>query len=108
MIKRILHLLFPRLCVQEARWSRGSLCCPCGDILALRYRHDNITRVFIYPTFRKYEKQILDIPVGDGSEVIGAISFDDFCDFMLDLKIRPLNTYPDDNEMNEEIQEDIT
>lgn len=106
MFKRILHLIFPGLCVREARWVRGSLCCPCGDILALRYQYDGITRVFIYPTFRKYEKQISNISVGDG--VIGAVCFDDFCDFMLDFKFKSSNTFPDYDETNDDFQEDIT
>lgn len=106
MFKRMMHMFMPSRCVKEAKWIRGSLYCPCGDILALRYKNGDTTGVYIYPQFRKYEKEIMDIPVGDGEEVIGAVCFDDFCDFMLDLKMRPMNTRPDDIEMNDELQED--
>lgn len=108
MFTRIIHALLPSLCVKNAKWVRGSLVCSCGEILALRYRFDNNDRVFIYPPFRKYQQQILDIPFGSGEEVIGAVCFDDFSVFMRELKLTPMSTYPTEDEMSDEIQEENT
>lgn len=106
MFRSIIHTLFPQKCVENARWSRGSLICSCGEILALRYIFDGAVRVFIYPPFRKYEKQILNISPVNGNEVIGTVCFDDFSAFMEDLKKIPLSTYPLTNETDDENQED--
>lgn len=106
MFRSIIHTLFPQKCVENARWSRGSLICSCGEILALRYIFDGAVRVFIYPPFRKYEKQILNISPMSGSEVIGTVCFDDFSAFMQDLKFTPMDTHPSEDEINENIQED--
>lgn len=109
MFKQITHKLWPSKCIKKAVWERGELRCSCGEILALRYTFDGTTRVFVYPEFKKYQQQIAD---GQNQisedEVIGAICFDDFSDFMEDLKKSPLNTYVSDEDIVEETNEEDT
>ena len=108
MFKKIMHKLRPDKCVKEAVWERGELHCSCGEILALRYSIDNVTHVFVYPEFAQYKQQITESQNHiEDDEVIGAICFNDFSDFMEEMKRTPLNTYvPDDEIVCEENEED--
>lgn len=82
--------------------------CPCGEILALRYMFDGESRVFVYPKFSKFKENIIaNQQELSGDEVVGAICFDDFSDFMASLRALPLVTYvPDEDLLNEDTEED--
>ena len=87
MFKSIIHTLQPNRCVKEAHWERGSLNCPCGNILALRYEMDGVSKVFIYPEYRKYEQEIIESQQDLLSDnVLGTVSFQEFSDFMESFK----------------------
>lgn len=84
IVKRIVHAIMPKRCIESAEWVRGSLQCSCGAILALRYRMNHKLHTYIYPEFRSYRNEIMAkhyaIKSGDG--VIGECCFDDFSTFM--------------------------
>lgn len=109
MFKQIVHKLRPSLCLKNAKWERGELRCPCGEILALRYMFDGTMKVFIYPEFRKYQQEISKCQYKESEgEVIGTVCFDDFSAFMAEMKITPLNTYVSDEEIDQMTTEEDT
>lgn len=102
MFKTITHALWPSKCVKEAVWVRGSLQCPCGNVVALRYSFDGATKLYVYPEFDKYRKEIIasQTTISDKGELVGAVCFDEFSDFMQELRLTPLNTIPAEEDID--------
>lgn len=110
MIKSIAHAFSPGRCAKQAKWVKGALRCPCGNILALRYRFGDEQRVFIYSNFKKYQNQIMQMEPSreDDGEVVGVCCFDDFSDFIFPA-IRALPTEENSTEdQNQNQEEDIS
>ena len=102
IFKSMIHTLRPCRCVKEARWERGSLNCPCGNILALRYEIDDVSRLFIYPEYQKFEQQIIQSQQGLLSDnVLGTLSYHDFSVFMENFKLSLPTILEDDEELDE-------
>lgn len=108
MFKQILHTFRRKKCLKSATWERGELHCTCGEILALRYTIGDLTRVFVYPEYVQFKKEIMESQaLVSGDEVVGAICFDDFSAFIEEMKKTPFNTYVSEEEcMTDECKED--
>lgn len=78
------HLINKLNCVENSWWENGILrCSKCGRELALRYRLNGETRLYILQPFRKYIYEITankDMQDYGTYHYIGDVNFDDFVD----------------------------
>lgn len=78
------HLINKLNCVENAWWENGILrCSRCGRELALRYRLNGETRLYILQPFRKFIYEITavkDMQDYGTFHYLGDVSFDDFVD----------------------------
>lgn len=104
-MKTLAHTLRRSHCVKESVWENGSLCCPCGEILALRYVIDGTARIYIYPEYRKYRAEIIEGQRAlSGTNAIGALCFDDVHSFFSALP--KLDTSIPEEPVDEETEND--
>lgn len=107
-----LHSLFPRKCVRKAVWDQGVLRCPCGNIVAIRYRVGQRTATFVTPRFARWRDEIdAGSALCSPEEVTGSVTFDDFAEAISAMPPMHCGTdWPlgDDEETDEErtVEED--
>ena len=58
--QRLLHLLNPRRCFEQAAWVGNLFTCPvCGQTIAVGTNNS----IFPFPKYKGYQKQLSEIPV---------------------------------------------
>ena len=74
----LLHTLFPGQCVRRAVWHNGVFRCPCGRVVAMRYRFGGRIEVYVTPRFQSAREKILRKSALLPPEMAGgAVNFDD-------------------------------
>lgn len=91
MINQILHMIWPSKCIQNAEWDLDILYCKkCKEAIAKRYIFDGEVRVYIFPKYRQYTKQIKERK--DNQEINGIryslenVDFSEFDDLINSIR----------------------
>ena len=74
-------------CLKFAEWKGGVLQCDkCKRMIALRYMIGDDIKLYIFPKFKKYKKEIEKrkdtFHIVDNDNILGKINFDEFNDLI--------------------------
>lgn len=90
---KLAHLLNKQKCIDNAWWENGVLKCQdCGREIAIRYRLNGETKVYIFQPFKAYAFDILEIKDKQDygtSHYIGELDYQDFAGIS---EIKPLES----------------
>ena len=103
----LLHTLFPGQCVRRAVWHNGVFRCPCGRVVAMRYRFGGRIEVYVTPRFQSAREKILRKSALLPPEMaVGSVNFDDILEELRSLP--PLAVRPSEEEEAEPSSEEDT